>query len=416
MIINLNMNKSNDKFVYLPQPHKSIDTNDYMGLCDELKSIVGDNNEAIKIIDTLKNKFNTIRKIGMNYHKKTNFICSFMSYVKNTYNINIKLSDKTIRKYIENTHNMNTLFNENIYGNPKFIEIMFVCKYCELVDFIKCMDNLYRNSIMAKNKRICFGTYRLDQVDNLILENNDEGEYNIILTDKVDNISIKCKILYTHNYIQNFIINNLNHPSAYQHIAEKKVETIFNLAKYIRQLNGVIDIIKRKKILLKVCDILTEGIYYMHQGYNHFIIGDMSTIHYTIEEKEECPITFIEPPYININLECKHLLSVPALYGMIIQNNSEHNTMICPQCRKNIIPKLLAVDIITKLYETKTQRKHTFIMETKLEHQYTTINNSFAKYKKELKQYENNDTEWDTYFSEYEPRTIITPEMLAIIY
>ena len=408
------MHKRKNEFVYLPQPNKSIDTNDYMNLCDELKTIIGNNSEANKIIDTIKCKFNTIRKIGINYHRKTNFICSFMSYVKNTFNINIKLSDKTTRKYIENTHNMNTIFGENLYGNPKFMEIIFVCEYCELIDFIKCMDNLYRNSIMTKNKRLCFGTYRLDYVYNLILENNDEGEYSIILTD-TDNISIKCKIIYTHNYLQNFIINNMDHPNAYQHIAEKKVETIFNLAKYIRQLNGIIDVMKRKKILLKVCDVLTEGIYYMHQGYDHFLIGDNSTIHYTIEDNDDCPITFNSPPYINIHLECKHLLSVPALYGMIVQNTSEHNTMICPQCRKNIIPKILLVNIITKLYEVKT-KNHTFTMETKMEHQYTIINNSFTKYKNELKQTDKNDTEWDDYFNEYSPPTVLNPDTIAIIY
>lgn len=61
-----------------------------------------------------------------------------------------------------------------------------------------------------------------------------------------------------------------------------------------------------------------------------------------IERNESCPITFAKPPYLVMNLECTHNISIMALAGLANIRQSEYTEAInCPICRAKLIPKMV---------------------------------------------------------------------------
>jgi hypothetical protein len=61
-----------------------------------------------------------------------------------------------------------------------------------------------------------------------------------------------------------------------------------------------------------------------------------------VEEKETCPITSARPPYLVLNLECEHNISIMALAGIANIRQSDYSEAInCPICRAKLIPKMV---------------------------------------------------------------------------
>jgi hypothetical protein len=54
------------------------------------------------------------------------------------------------------------------------------------------------------------------------------------------------------------------------------------------------------------------------------------------EKFEDCPITAIEPPYINLMLECNHKLSIEAYKGIIFSKYDNSESIRCPYCRNDL--------------------------------------------------------------------------------
>ena len=61
-----------------------------------------------------------------------------------------------------------------------------------------------------------------------------------------------------------------------------------------------------------------------------------------VEEKETCPITSAKPPYLSLNLECGHNISIMALAGLANIRQSDYSEAInCVMCREKLIPKMV---------------------------------------------------------------------------
>lgn len=61
-----------------------------------------------------------------------------------------------------------------------------------------------------------------------------------------------------------------------------------------------------------------------------------------VEHNEICPITSAKPPYMCMNLQCGHSLSIMALAGIANIRKSDYTEEIsCPLCRSKLIPKML---------------------------------------------------------------------------
>lgn len=406
-----NVPKIEPLFVYLPKPNnKIVDNVNYVDICNKLNTYITDE-EGRKMVGIIKTKLLNIQEIGNNYHHKTTFITEFLTYVKITFDLCLIISDTTLRKYIECVHNMNKIFADEIYGNPKYMEIIFEIQTNEITKIVEFIMTICKSSTQEIDKRPLFGIYRLDYVKyikNVNMDNiqTNDCSFSIIVTNITNNISMNCMIIYKTDNTNNidFTVDKLYSSNYLHHIAEKKVVTRFNMTKYIRRLYGDINKTMRKKILIKIYDILTNGIKYMVHGYEHFLIGENSTFDYTIETVEACPITLTEPPYINMNLECMHKLSINALYGILTKSGNDNYT--CPQCRKLIIPKL----VLLKNNINTPPKEHTdttFNMESVIEHQYVTINNNLELYKKELEEDKeasedsdlDSEEEWENYFN-----------------
>jgi len=54
------------------------------------------------------------------------------------------------------------------------------------------------------------------------------------------------------------------------------------------------------------------------------------------EKFEDCPITAIEPPYINLMLECQHKISIEAYKGIIFSKYDNSESIRCPYCRNDL--------------------------------------------------------------------------------
>lgn len=69
-----------------------------------------------------------------------------------------------------------------------------------------------------------------------------------------------------------------------------------------------------------------------------------STLHspmLSIEKEEECTLTGIKAPYVNIQLQCTHKVSLNYFSSYLDNGNLEHSeAMRCPFCRANFVPKL----------------------------------------------------------------------------
>jgi len=75
-------------------------------------------------------------------------------------------------------------------------------------------------------------------------------------------------------------------------------------------------------------------------GYNK-ITSDFGLCDIEIETQNICELTESNPPYIKVNLECGHSMSVMAMAGITNIQVSEYTQMIaCPFCREKLIPKL----------------------------------------------------------------------------
>lgn len=78
-------------------------------------------------------------------------------------------------------------------------------------------------------------------------------------------------------------------------------------------------------------------------GYtNIFSDNDKQICDIYIERNDLCPITLAKPPYLSMNLECNHSISIMALAGLANIRQSDYTEAInCPMCRSQLIPKMI---------------------------------------------------------------------------
>ena len=71
-------------------------------------------------------------------------------------------------------------------------------------------------------------------------------------------------------------------------------------------------------------------------------VSDCEMLNLSVEEEETCPITDFDAPYINVGFECSHNLSIMAFAKIVnIRASDDTEAIVCPYCRKNLIPKMI---------------------------------------------------------------------------
>jgi hypothetical protein len=75
-------------------------------------------------------------------------------------------------------------------------------------------------------------------------------------------------------------------------------------------------------------------------GYTQVSDGKMLSL--SVEEEEHCTISDFEAPYIKVEFECSHSLSIMAFANIVnIRASDDTEAIVCPYCRANLIPKLV---------------------------------------------------------------------------
>jgi hypothetical protein len=75
-------------------------------------------------------------------------------------------------------------------------------------------------------------------------------------------------------------------------------------------------------------------------GYTQASKGEMLSL--SVEEDEQCEISDFEAPYIKVEFECSHFLSIMAFAKIVnIRASVDTEAILCPYCRANLIPKLV---------------------------------------------------------------------------
>jgi hypothetical protein len=308
-------------------------------------------NEMKQDMTKIKNKLQQIIDIGKCFNRRDIMISSFCN---TAYNILGKLpatKDDFDRKYHECPRALENLFDDDIYGNPIGTSINFIFQKIDPTKMIFYVDQLRQSTELPIEKRLLFGSYRLDKIYkddwNTRSSNiNTYIRYCMIMTEIDTNMSIKCYILNKNKapYVR---VKTIDCYSSYvfdciPDLVLRRVVSCENLTKYIKKLFEQMPRKSRVAIWEYILNIMTKEIDLLNQGYKMIDIGENKMIKFSIETKEVCPITTIQPPYTKIHLVCDHSLSVMAIYGIIYEGESQDTqSILCPMCRCNLIPKLV---------------------------------------------------------------------------
>ena len=355
---------------------KEKETIDYVAMCDKVvKKLenplsVDDPQSIITDVHKLKNKIQQLINIGKCFNKRDLMIGAFANTTKNIIGVCPSTKGEFDRKYLECPRALEDLFDDNVYGNPIGTNIIFkFSSKINPVDIIGYLEKLRRTTDYPLEKRLLFGSYRLDKVykDDIVVRTEDSKSYIryvMIMTDVETSISIKCyvmnKIPQTNVRVQTVDYYGEQIFDAIPDLALRRAVLIENLTKYIRKLTETMTRKQRVAVWEVILNVVTKDITYLNQGYKYIDIGENKMIKISYETESECPITVCKPPYMKIHLACGHELSIMAIYGIIYEGESDDTESIkCPQCRSNLIPKLISAipDHMVEKYTVKSYKE-----------------------------------------------------------
>jgi hypothetical protein len=168
----------------------------------------------------------------------------------------------------------------------------------------------------------------LDETDNSYQMDNDFDVNKLVLTSE----GIK---------------SHYNFFSTITSIIKRNAVTNVKLNKLVKDLKEQILTFKEKNRLYnQLLQFIVYRTKILSVGYKS-ISSEFDLCDIEIELNEKCDLTESLPPYIKINLECKHSLSVMAIAGLTNIQTSEYTQMVsCPFCREKLVPKLKVFEVI----------------------------------------------------------------------
>ncbi len=355
-----------------------------------------------EIIDRVENQLDNIKRFSEStnhYKEKFLFITSFVRYIeKYCLSKHVKIYGSFIRQIFEKI--FLDSYDLSGYGDSENHDID-MCIFEDKNDyetkksiFLNMIKNLNYLSQLDKDFGITFEGYYLIKIQDLTiieeeervvsrynsmypheLEKNDITQkylniphYNIIF--KKDNKYIIIELFAypvnsilddtTNNYDMDndFDVNKLvltsegikshyNFFSTMTSIIKRNAVTNVKLNKLVKDLKEQTLTFKEKnKLYNQLLQFIVYRTKILSVGYKS-ISSDFDLCDIEIELNEKCDLTESLPPYIKINLECKHCLSVMAIAGLTNIQTSEYTQMVsCPFCREKLVPKLKKIEII----------------------------------------------------------------------
>lgn len=311
--------------------------------------------------------------MGKCFNKRDIMVSAFANTTKNFTGTLPSTHGEYNRKSLECSHGLETLFDDGVFGNPVGTELYFVFTGLKVTQIIMYMDKLRQSTERPISDRMLFGSYRLDKVFkddnserkdmNLMDNNNTLLRYVMIMTDIDTGVSIKCNA--TNRYVSDLRIQTLDYSGhkvfdAIPDLILRRVVHTENITKYIQTLIGTMPRVQRAIIWRAILRVLDINVHYLNEGYRYIDIGENKMIKISFEDSKPCYITCIPAPYMKVHLACSHELSIMAIYGLIYEGDSEDTeSILCPVCRCNLIPKLVPAvpDDMLAEFEVKTYKE-----------------------------------------------------------
>lgn len=334
---------------------------DHLALCDELVGQIesGDfsKDEMIANVLKIKSKLKLMSDIGRTFNKKQLLISSFCNTSENILIDYLDVDHVATkgdfeRKLLECPSALESLFSDEVYGNPIGVPINFVidASFVKIMDY---MEKLRQTTELPIKDRLVFGSYRLDKVckENSVTRSDDDDEeikYLMVMTDVETEVSIKSYVYsnYSNNKMR---VQNVEYSGEYifdaiADIVLRKAVRIGsdNMNRHIAKLSGSMQRHQRVFIWEKILNIVEHDIELLNNGYKCIDIGDNKMLKLSTETVEPCSITCVPAPYTKIHMVCEHTLSLMAVYGIVYEGKSNSTeSILCPMCRENLIPKLI---------------------------------------------------------------------------
>jgi hypothetical protein len=232
------------------------------------------------------------------------------------------------------------------------------------------------NVLNLIKSNMTFGDYKIHSIHDKtitslsrVLDNAkdrmlDIPHYVIILKngDKIIKYDLLAyKIEPTHTWTNEFDINSLSISRRGIHCDQTFFDTIINIMnntadctidfkKFIAPLYKPgyrLDKVKIFNDILYFCCMRTK---ILSIGYKQIFNDTFGIIELSIEKDNDCPITSLKPPYIQMELECGHKCSLMTLAGIInIRASNDTESILCPFCRHTMIPKISITKNLNKL-------------------------------------------------------------------
>lgn len=342
----------NPEFIQPIAPNESVD---YIELCDQLVEKVKSHDlistdEIVSGIKKIQDKLKHITDIGRCFTKRDLMISAFCNTAAKIIKFHPGTKGDHDRKCLECPRALESLFADDVYGNPIGSAIHFVFYESSIPDMIVYMDKLKQTTYRPINERLRFGSYRLDSVFKdekpIRTKSTEIIRYVMIMTDIESNESIKTYAVNIYDAID-VRVQSLDYSGekifdAIPDLALRRVVHFENLTKHIKQLVGTMDRTRRALIWEHILTVLDKDVKYLNYGYRYIDIGENKMLKISREETEPCAISAINPPYMKLHLACGHELSVMAICGIVFEGKSEDTqSILCPNCRRNLIPKLV---------------------------------------------------------------------------
>lgn len=320
-------------------------------------------------------------------YMKTKFqtLISFVTFIETEYStksldswntMNCKIFGSFVRQYFEMIYATPA---DQAYGNvyDHDVDIRLFDNMNSVNDkkFLSDLIHLFKTMIISKSEEFHFNGYKLlyleDKTLKTINKHDTEGKkllhniphYFLVLEKGDDQIHIDLlahnptnnrSSLWNNDYDVNglymcsngiFTNDNENFFKIQNSIMNRSAIVQYPIQKYIESLKRTqhSHAMKRSakvELYNQMIHFITFRTKIEEGGYTQ--VSNEKMLSLSVEEEEHCEISDFEAPYIKVEFECSHSLSIMAFAKIVnIRASVDTESILCPYCRADLIPKLV---------------------------------------------------------------------------
>lgn len=321
--------------------------------------------ELISFYQLQKNKIDKTKDINEDIKQKIKTTFDFINFVKTICKTSIpSIFGSFSRMLLERS--FSGLSELDGYGNTINHDIDLYL-YEQKYDYIESEFKTLINVLHLMKSNMTFSDFKIDSIhdktinatsrvtDNAKDKMLDVPHYIIIIknSDKIIKYDLLAyKIEHTNTWTNEYDVNSLSISSSGIHSDKQFFDTIINIinrtAECCIDFSKLISPLSRYGYRSEKVKILNDILFFASMrtkilsiGYKQIYNEKFGNLVLSIEKESECPITYMQPPYIQLELDCNHKFSLMALAVIInIRSSGDTESIYCPLCRHTLIPKI----------------------------------------------------------------------------